>query len=443
MDGDTRKSRLMLGRIGAGASRVATIVAGQVGLDSVLGVAVRADGLDRLPAGGMVVAVNHLSPVDPFLLAWLLEQAGHPDPVVLLREDLPTVPVVTRLLESGVLQVEDDTPDDAGVEEAAATSEAFGRARAMLEAGRPVLVSPERAASPSLELMPLRTGAAALAAATGAPLVPVGMFGTHRLFDGDRFRVRRNLPVTVAVGYPVDAAGPVRSTTKMLHLDMEALVERALDDYPDRAEGEEGAPWWPARRGGDAPTVGTVIDARANGQAVVGEIAGEPVQAEMWAPPEPADGPTPDATVEDVVPPVPVTALAHDEMLAKYPRSAHRNAAQQGGYLRDLKGVLAFDLPGQPHEHHSVVHLDHHVDGRLGIHHDRGTVRLDAVDLAASPVRVVVYGRVEVEHEVVTPAGPVTVPAGTLATFLGVPQDRDRPLPLQDWDHVRSIHTRA
>ena len=436
---------MMLGRFSAGASRVATTVAGQVGLDTVLGVSVHPDGLDRLPGGGMVVAFNSLSPVDPFLLAWMLEQAGHADPVVLLREDLPPVPVLTRLLESGVLQVEDDTPEDGGVEEAASSSQAFTRARALLASGRPVLVAPERAASPSLELMPLRTGAAALAAAAGAPLVPVGMFGTHRLFDGDRFRMRRGLPVSMAVGYPVDATGAVRSTTRMLHLDMEALVERAMDDYPARGEGEDGAPWWPARRGGDAPTIATVIDARASGQAVVGEIVGEPVQAEVWTSPEPVAATPRESAIdeEDDATAVPVRALGHDEMLQRYPRSAHRNAAQQGGNLRDLKGVLAFDLPGQPHEHHPVVHLDSHVDGRLAIHHAGGTVRLDAVDLAASPVRVVAYGMVEVAHEVSTPAGVVLVPAGTLATFLGVPQDRDRPLPLQDWAHVRSIHTRA
>ena len=433
----------MLGRIGAGASRVATIVAGQVGLDSVLGVTTHVDGLDRIPDGGVVLAFNHLSPVDPFLLAWLAEQAGHAEPVVLLRDDLPQVPVLTRLLESGVLQVEDDTPDDADVAEATATSEAFGRAKALLAAGRPVLVAPERSTSPSLELMPLRTGAAALAAAAGVPLVPVGLFGTHRLFDGDRFRRGRGLAVTVSVGYPVDAAGPVRRTTKMLHLDLEALVERALDDHPDREEGEAGAPWWPARRGGDAPTIGTVIDARAAGQAVVGEIVDESVQAEVWTPPDTGDGAAATTAPEAEWPAVPVQALGHDEMLERYPRSAHRNAAQQGGNLRDLKGVLAFDLPGQPHEHRPVVHLDHHVDGHLVVHHDHGTVQLDSVDLSASPVRVVVYGRVAVAHEVSTPDGPLTIPVGTLATFLGVPQDRDRPLPLQDWDHVRSLHTRA
>lgn len=433
----------MLGRLGTGVSRVATVVAGQVGLDSVLGVDLRIDGIDRLPVGGLVVAFNHLSPVDPFLLAWILQRAGHSDPVVLVREDVPQVPVVTRLLEAGVLQIGDDTPEDVDVEGAGATSEAFGRARSLLGEGRPVLVAPEREMSPSLELMPLRTGAAALAAATDVPLVPVGIFGTHRLFDGDRFRLRRGLPVTVAVGYPVDASGAVRSTTKMLHLDMEALVERAMDDYPGRAEGEDGAPWWPARRGGDAPTVGTVIDARASGSAVVGEIAGGTVDAELWSPPEPLPAPAEGSPAEAEAPPAPVRALAHEEMLERYPRSAHRNAAQQGGYLRDLKGVLAFDLPGQPHSHHPVVHLDHHVDGHLAVHHAGGTVRLDAVDLSASPVRVVVYGRVHADQQVDTPDGAVTVPAGTLATFLGVPQDRDRPLPLQDWGHVRSIHTRA
>ena len=439
---DDTEAVVRFGRVTAGASRVATVVANRMGLEQVLGVDVRVEGLDRLPQGGLVVAFNHLSPVDPFLVAWLLARAGHVDPVVLMRDDVPDVPVVTRLLESGVLQVADDTPDT--VDEDPARSMAFGQARDQVAAGRPVLIAPERGVSPSLELMPLRSGAAALATETGAPLVPVGLFGTHRPFDGDRFRFRRGVPVTVTFGHPVLVGSSVRHTTKMLHLDMEALHERALDDYPDREAGEAGAAWWPARRGGEAPSLAAVIDARADGRAVVGDPGDEDlVAAEVWqddavAMPEvPADLPEDDAL------PAPVRAMGHDELLERYPRSYHRNAAQQGGYLRDLKGVVAFDVPRQPHQHHPVVHLDHHVDGRLTIFTDEQRMRLDQVDLSASPARVVVYGRVEVPLVVDTPDGPVPVPAGTLATFLGVPQDRQRPIPITDWEMVKSLHMQA
>lgn len=434
------------GRERTGVSRVATIVADRVGVDALLGISLHVDGLDRLPREGMVVAFNHLSPVDAFVLAHLLAADGHPEPVVLLRGDSPRLPLVARLLEAGAIQVDDDTADGGDRTSEDPPSRAFDLARRLVDEGHPVLVAPERGVSPSLELMPLRSGAAALAAATGAPLVPVGLFGTNRLFEGDRFvRLRRSTPVTVSIGHPVMVGSTVRQTTRMLHLDMEALLERVMDDYPDREEGEDGAVWWPARRGGDAPSLGTVIDARASRQPVAGDAGDDdPVAVEVWTD-EVEDLPpvAPTSSPPEPPRPAPVRAMGHDELLEQYPRSYHRNAAQRGGYLRDLKGVVAYDLPGQPHENHPVVHLDHHVDGRLTVFTDVDAIRLAEVDLAASPVRVVVYGRVDAPHDVVTPDGPMTVPAGTLVTFLGVPQDRSAPLPITDWEHVRSIHMRA
>jgi 1-acyl-sn-glycerol-3-phosphate acyltransferase len=70
------------------------------------------EGLDRLPTGGSIIAFNHLSPVDPFLLAWLLADAGHDRPVVLTHRDIPRIPIIGRLLEAGAMTLQDDSPDD-------------------------------------------------------------------------------------------------------------------------------------------------------------------------------------------------------------------------------------------------------------------------------------------------------------------------------------------
>ncbi len=368
--------------IGSGRSarsRVAVAIGARVGLDRVLGVALRVDGLDRLPAGPKIIAFNHLSLIDPFLLAWLLADAGHEDPVILLRGDTPQVPMVTRMLEAGALRLDDDTPDDP--EDPTEISHAFGRACERLAAGSSVLIAPERGISPSLELMPLRSGAARLAAAADVPLIPVGLFGTNRLYDGDRFRARRGMPVTVACGHPVMTHSSIRTVTKWLHLDMEALYERALDDYPDREEGEAGADWWPARRGGDAPSLAAVVDARTDGRAVWADVGDDDaVAAEVWADTVDHESWEGESGQADAYP---LAAMDHDEILERYPRSYHRNAAQGGGHLRDLKGVLAFDLPGQPSQHHPHLHLDHHVDGLLLVH--AGDTRIVLADAVGKP----------------------------------------------------------
>lgn len=184
--------------------------------------------------------------------------------------------------------------------------------------------------------------------------------------------------------------------------------------------------------------VGALIEARAAGHRLVADTGDDgPVAAEVWSE-ESVD----DATEELRCPPgpdAPLRAMSHDELLASYPRSYHRDAAQQGGHLRDLRAVLAFDVPARPHQHHAVVHLDHHVDGRVTARGEDGSVALSAVDMTASAVRVVVYGRLVDDLEV---AG-TTVPAGTLATLLGVPQDQPQPQPASAWDAVRSMHLRA
>lgn len=415
--------------------RAAFAVGLRMGLDRTLGVRPDVAGLHALPDGGKVVAFNHLSPLDPFVLAWVLADAGHDDPVVLLRDDAPSSPLVAALTAAGSLTVEPDDSSD---------RDTFTRALDQLSQGRTVLMAPERATSPSLELMPLRSGPARLATTAGVPLVATGMFGTHRLFDANgQVRLRRNVPIHIAFGHPVMPAATVHGVTKMLRLDLEALYEQVLDDYPDREVGADTeADWWPARRGGGAPSFATVIDAGGI-DAWTDAWDPDPADVDVWADDTDPGAPTHPVGLtddeQDEADRYPIHGLTADEIAQLYPRSFHRNQAQQGGYLRDLKAVLAFDRPGQPTETHGMVHLDHHADGKLTVHTPGGRVVVNAAELSVSPVRVLVYGRLLEPHLV----DGTVAPSGTVMTVLGVPQHEETPEAITDWQAVDSILHRA
>ena len=74
---------------------------------------------------------------------------------------------------------------------------------AALEAGECVAVFPEGTISLDLEPMPGKTGAARLAALTGVPVTPVGLWGAHRiLFKGRKPRWRAGSPRPSSSGTP-------------------------------------------------------------------------------------------------------------------------------------------------------------------------------------------------------------------------------------------------
>src|SRR5206468_3268308 len=76
-----------------------------------------------------------------------------------------------------------------------------------LRAGECIAVFPEGTISLDLDPMPGKTGTARLAAATGAPVVPVGMWGLHRvMFKGRTPRWRTGVAEVVRVGPPLTVA---------------------------------------------------------------------------------------------------------------------------------------------------------------------------------------------------------------------------------------------
>ena len=148
--------------------------------------------------GGLIVAANHVSHADPFVLAMFVHRYGRPARF-LAKAELFTVPVVGRILR-GACQI----PVYRNTEDA---SLALRDAVAALRAGHAVMIYPEGTITKDPELWPMgaRTGVARLALESGAPVVPVAQWGPQRI--GQRFRRRRpplRVRVDVVAGPPID-----------------------------------------------------------------------------------------------------------------------------------------------------------------------------------------------------------------------------------------------
>ena len=134
---------------------------------------------------------------------------------------------------------------------------AFITARSALHRGEVVGVFPEAGVSPSFTIRPLMPGAVALALATGAPLLPVVIWGTQRIFTiGHRLDLTRGRPIHILVDRPFPVRGDVSvvDQTRALGERLAELLEQVQRAHPDQPE-PDGSSWWhPAHLGGAAPT---------------------------------------------------------------------------------------------------------------------------------------------------------------------------------------------
>ena len=138
----------------------------------------------------------------------------------------------------------------------AAGAAAYTHAVEALRRGEIVGVFPESTISRSYVPRPLKSGAARMALEAGAPLLPVVVWGGHRVWTvGRKPHWQRRVAVTIWVDEPlrIEADDTAATVTERLAGRLRELVDKALSEYPDRPR--PGDDWWlPAQLGGSAPT---------------------------------------------------------------------------------------------------------------------------------------------------------------------------------------------
>ncbi len=203
-------------------------------------------GMEHIPRTGPVIIVaNHISHADPLVIAHYVYDTGR-WPVFLAKAAVFRVPVLGSLLRAV-----EQTPVDRGTVDAV---KALDAAITALKDGKCVLIYPEGTTTKEPDLWPMRgkTGAARLWLATGAPVVPVVMWGPERLFDPRTKKLRPvpRTPVTVIAGPPLDLsrwAGATANAATLTEItDHIMLVLR--DMLAPLREGPPPPLWQPGRR---------------------------------------------------------------------------------------------------------------------------------------------------------------------------------------------------
>jgi 1-acyl-sn-glycerol-3-phosphate acyltransferase len=196
------------------------------------------EGAQTIPVRGPVIlASNHVSYLDPLVLAYLADQRHRRVRFLAKAELFEKRPLGSILRGAHQIPVKRGTSDAASSLDAAVDA---------LDRGECVTVFPEGTISLDLEPMAGKSGTARLAQQSGVPVTPVGLWGMHRvMFKGRKPVWRTGVAETVVVGPPLRIAPDedVREATDRIMRAICAQVARAREIYPQAPEsGDDG--WW-------------------------------------------------------------------------------------------------------------------------------------------------------------------------------------------------------
>ena len=212
----------------------------------VQGLKFNVTGVDHLPAtGGAVIAINHTSYFDFTFAGLPAYEQGLGRKVRFMAKQEVFDHRITGPLMRGMRHIPVDRSSGAP---------SFDAAVQVLKGGELVGVYPEATISRSFELKEFKSGAARMAIAADVPIIPHIVWGAQRIWTKDHPKKmwRPKVPISVAVGEPIQPTLAPTELTALLRSRMQHLLEQVQDSYGPHPPGEF---WVPHRLGGGAPTL--------------------------------------------------------------------------------------------------------------------------------------------------------------------------------------------
>lgn len=191
---------------------------------------------EKIPAtGGCIVVPNHISHLDPLLTAYFLYDHGR-IPRFLAKSGLFRTRFVGTVLRSAEqIPVERLTKDAIG---------AYDAAVAAVNDGECLVVYPEGTLTRDPDLWPMtgKSGAARIALATGAPVIPVGHWGVQDILypyaSKPHLFPRKHVTMKAGDPVPLDDLRALPVTAKVVNETTDRIMS-ALTDIVAELRGEE------------------------------------------------------------------------------------------------------------------------------------------------------------------------------------------------------------
>jgi 1-acyl-sn-glycerol-3-phosphate acyltransferase len=240
------------------------------------------EGAQHIPStGGAVLASNHASYLD-FIFCGLGAQ-----PAKRLVRFMAKKEVFDHRVSGPLMRGMHHIP----VDRQAGTA-AFREAANALKNGEIVGVFPEATISESFTVKELKSGAARLSRTAKVPLIPMVVWGPHRLWTKGRPKTltKRHVPVIISIGEPIEMVKGVHpdAVTAELHTRLSALLDAAQQAYPEKPSGPDDTWWLPAHLGGTAPLPAAVSPAPPTGSTASPAAPTAPPAAPTAEPDTPA-----------------------------------------------------------------------------------------------------------------------------------------------------------
>jgi 1-acyl-sn-glycerol-3-phosphate acyltransferase len=178
---------------------------------------IRFRNLDRMPApsaGGVIIAINHVSQIDTLVMARCVWQSGR-IPRFMIKSTVFGWPVASAIVRgAGQIPVYRGTTDAATSLRAAADA---------LQRGEAVVIYPEGTTTKDPDNWPMlaKTGVARLVLLSpDTPVVPIGQWGAQNRGKSERSRLPRRRVAEASLGEPLDL-----SKYRDVEADAESLRE--------------------------------------------------------------------------------------------------------------------------------------------------------------------------------------------------------------------------
>ncbi len=192
-------------------------------------------GLENIPSDGCIVVANHVSLIDPLAVLHAVYRSGT-TPHIMAKDSLFRVPVLGTLMsELQLIPVTRNARDR--------SRESLDIAHGIIQEGGAVVIYPEGTLTTDPDQWPMRmkTGAARLALTTGAPIVPLTHWGTHRFlpFGAKAPRILPRRSYTLRADEPLDMSDlRSRPLSRTVLAQATQRIEQALTEGVSRLRGE-------------------------------------------------------------------------------------------------------------------------------------------------------------------------------------------------------------